>query len=215
MTFTQVPVRATYTRENGSPAVGTVSFTLGRPMVNGGVTVAQPFVVSLDSSGSFALPLPANDDSGTTPTGASYSVVESLVGTFGRSYTLVVPAAAAGSGITLGGIMAAAGASAGTTPPAPTVTVTIPDAAGSLTFGTGTSPATGAQVAVTLTRPLSSTPPVVVLTAGNAATAALQLYVTGVTASGFTIAAAVAPSASQTASTYAVSWAVAALGRSA
>lgn len=98
----------------------------------------------------------------------------------------------------------AAGANNGTSPPGPTASGN--DSRGSVGFGSGASPAAGAQVAVTFATPFS-TPPTVVLTAQNAATQALGLFVAAVTANGFTISCGSAPGASQALGTYAASFA--------
>lgn len=93
----------------------------------------------------------------------------------------------------------AAGANNGTTPPAPTVAGV--DMRGTATFGSGATPAAGAQVVVTFSSAYSSAP-VVVVSAANAATAALNVFPTSVTTTGFTISSAVAPTASQAATAY-------------
>lgn len=98
------------------------------------------------------------------------------------------------------GVVLAAGSAAGTTPPAPS-SVTCHDARGSFKFGTGTSPTAGAMATVTFGTAYAAAP-IVVLVPGNAATAALQLYVTSVATTGFTVGCNVAPAASQTNSTY-------------
>jgi hypothetical protein len=225
MTFTMVPIQGTYTHLDGTPLPGTVvTFTPTAPMTNAGRTVTQ-LSATADGNGRVSLLLPAVDDSGTTPTGVVYRVVETHGQGAGRSYLLPVPAASAGAGITIGGRVffddvtvtdghhlafagtaptATAGAAAGTTPPAPVVSATAVDQRGTLTFGTGTTPGAGAQAAVVFARPFTS--PVVTLTPGNAATAALGLYVTSVSGTGFMIACATAPAGSQAATTYAVSW---------
>lgn len=102
------------------------------------------------------------------------------------------------------GVTLAAGAGAGAAPPAPVI-VTCHDLRGQLTWGTGATPAAGAQVTATFMNPYA-TAPVIVLSPQNALTAALQLYVTNITPNGFTIACAVAPAAGQAAATYAVSY---------
>jgi hypothetical protein len=102
---------------------------------------------------------------------------------------------------------AAAGASAGTGPPAPIVTAGSNDTRGSLTFGTGTTPAAGAQAVVTFATAFAAAP-VVMLTPTTALAAALNPYVSPVSTTAFTIAAQTAPAASQAAGTYGVAWAV-------
>ena len=98
----------------------------------------------------------------------------------------------------------AAGAAAGGTPPAPVVTKAT-DAAGIITFGTGTSPGAGDMVDVTFHRAYG-TEPFIVLCPMNAATAALLPYLTSPASAGFSISFQSAPAASQANTTYAVSW---------
>jgi hypothetical protein len=93
----------------------------------------------------------------------------------------------------------AAGAAAGTTPPTPTLS-NANDARGQINAGTGTGPSAGAQVAVTFAQPYRAVAPSVVLTPLNAATAALQAYVSAST-TGFSVFTT-APAASQTVGTY-------------
>jgi hypothetical protein len=106
-------------------------------------------------------------------------------------------------GLTHGwGFTATAGANAGGSPPAP-VTTGVCAVRGTITFGTGTAPAAGAMVVFGFPggRPCPTTP-IVLLTPINAATAALQLYVTGAGTTGFTVSAGVAPAASQANTVY-------------
>lgn len=89
---------------------------------------------------------------------------------------------------------AAAGANAGTSPPAP-VKTGCTDVAGKITFGTGTSPAAGSQVVVTFQVAYGSAPKVV-LTPINSASAALNFHVATTTTT-FTVSCVNAPAASQ------------------
>lgn len=91
---------------------------------------------------------------------------------------------------------AAAGANAGTTPPAPVVTSGDTDMRGNITFGTGATPAAGAMVVVTFANAWLNAP-FVMVTPKNTATQALGLYVTGVSTTGFTLSCTTAPAASQ------------------
>ena len=99
------------------------------------------------------------------------------------------------------GEMAANGTSA------PAGSVTGNDSRGKLQFGSGTGPTTGTQVSIVFA---SSTAyvavPYVVLTPLNAATAALQPYVTNSATTGFSVGFAVAPAASQANGTYALNY---------
>lgn len=106
---------------------------------------------------------------------------------------------------------AAASGGAGTSPPTPVVTTGSTDLGGTITWGTGTSPNTQAQLAITFgtawTIPGGGGPHVVIEPL-NTATQALGLYVSGVSPTGFNVYAATAPAASQGASTYQFSYIV-------
>lgn len=112
------------------------------------------------------------------------------------------------SGVNRAAPTAAAGANNGTSPPAPIVaTADSSDLRGSLTFGSGTSPAAGAQCVVTWATPKDANRlPIVQLTETTAAFSALQPAVTAVTAAGFTVSTANAPTASQAATVYGFAW---------
>lgn len=99
-----------------------------------------------------------------------------------------------------------AGVQAGTTPPAPVAVNDCGDYRGTLTFGTGATPAAGALARVTYSQSRGQNL-TVNLTPMNAATAALGLYV--VLANGyFEICASNAPAASQSNTTYSVGYLV-------
>jgi hypothetical protein len=76
------------------------------------------------------------------------------------------------------------GAQAGVAPPPPSAGAGATDERGALFFGTGTLPAAGEMIKVTFKKPYDRVP-VVNLTPGNAATAALGVPFVAVTASGF------------------------------
>lgn len=102
---------------------------------------------------------------------------------------------------------AAAQAANGTSPPA--VTVTGNDQRGKISFGSGTTTAAGNQVLVTFNNATGwVAAPFVALTPANAATTALQPYIAAATATTFTVGFGVAPTASQTAGTYVLNYAI-------
>ena len=101
----------------------------------------------------------------------------------------------------------AAGANAGTSPPAPVLLANSNDTRGGITFGTGTSPAAGAMVVVTFGTPYPVAP-FIGLDAATSAAAPLFLYVSTVTTTGFTIALQAAPAASQGNGVYGVNYRV-------
>jgi hypothetical protein len=113
------------------------------------------------------------------------------------------------SGVQRAAPTAAAGANNGTTPPAPVVAGDSSDLRGSVTFGSGSTPAAGAQVVVTFTTPRDSNRlPVIQMTETTTALAALNPAVTAVTAAGFTVSTGSAPAASQGATVYGLAWAL-------
>lgn len=106
---------------------------------------------------------------------------------------------------------AAAGGNAGGSPPAPVVDTGANDAAGHITFGTGTLPAAGTLAQVTFNTPWvipGGGAPHITVTPLNAATEALGLYISGSSPTGFGIAAVNAPAASQANTTYSVAYVV-------
>lgn len=106
---------------------------------------------------------------------------------------------------------AAAGSNAGTTPPVPIVAAASRDFKGSLTFGTGAGAGVVAGdhlVDLTFAAAFDAPPQVVVLTAANQITAALTLYVSNVTATGFSIGSNTNPAKLQAPTKYAVDYMV-------
>lgn len=104
---------------------------------------------------------------------------------------------------------AATNAGNGTGPPAPVVAGNSSDGRGSLTFGSGTTPAAGNQITVTFVRPQDPNRlPIVQITETTAALSALNPAVTAVTATGFTVATNGAPAASQANTVYGLAWAL-------
>jgi|SRR5215217_5791613 len=97
----------------------------------------------------------------------------------------------------------AAGANAGTTPPAPVLVAGSNDSRGRVTFGTGATPAAGAMVAVTFSNPFSVAP-YVFATQGTAT--GTGAYVSNVTTTGFTFGFTTAPTASQANTVYAFNY---------
>jgi len=92
-----------------------------------------------------------------------------------------------------------AGANAGSSPPAPVLSACT-DMSGKITFGTGTSPAAGAQAVVTFFNAYATAPKVVVSPI-NSASASLNLHVTSTTTA-LTVSSVNAPAASQANTVY-------------
>jgi hypothetical protein len=105
MAFTTVNVTGTYVNEDQTPAAGTIQFQLTEPISNGGTTIwPVPVTVTLNASGGFSVPLAANTDAGTEPTGSQYVVIERVSSTSNREYMIVVPSGL-GSTVTLASLM--------------------------------------------------------------------------------------------------------------
>lgn len=110
-----------------------------------------------------------------------------------------------GFGIQDSAVTAAAGAAAGTAPPAPAVTAGPHNETGHVTFGTGAAPAAGAQVTVTFGTPFETTPEIMI-TPFNGASGALGLFPSASSPTGFSLSCANAPAASQATGTYGFRW---------
>ena len=105
-----------------------------------------------------------------------------------------------------GTVGAAAGANAGTSPPAPVLT-NCTDVRGSITCGTGTTPAAGALLTVTFGTAYTAAP-IVHVQEQNSATKALNAYVSAVSTTGFTVSVTGTPAASQANTVYSIGYAV-------
>ncbi len=94
MAFTLVTISATYHNEDGSPASGSVHFSLTAPLANGG-EIREPttVVATLDGGGRISLLLPATDDPGTLPGGVTYLVQEQISAAPMRLWYVAVPRA--------------------------------------------------------------------------------------------------------------------------
>lgn len=111
------------------------------------------------------------------------------------------------SGVQRAAPTAAAGAGAGTGPPAPVVAGDSSDLRGSVTFGSGTTPAGG--VAVTVAFVTARDPnrlPVIQITETTAALSALNPAVTAVSSTGFSVSTNTALTASQASTVYGFAW---------
>ncbi len=100
---------------------------------------------------------------------------------------------------------AAAGGNAGGSPPAPVVTQGSTDLAGTITFGTGSTPAAGLLVTVTFGRAWvipGGGAMHVVLTANNAVTQALGIWCSNKSPTAFSLSTANAPAGGQANTTY-------------
>lgn len=104
-----------------------------------------------------------------------------------------------------------AGTALGTTPPAVIQDPLSTDRAGRITFGTGTATAAhGGMLNINFTSAFVN-PPVVTLTARNAATQGLGLFISSTSSAGFWIGCTTPPTASQANTFYALDYVVTAL----
>jgi hypothetical protein len=104
---------------------------------------------------------------------------------------------------------ARAGAAAGTSPPSPVFSAGSNDNAGTIAFGTGTSPGAGVLVVVTFNTAFNladASSPHVVVNPTNAFTQALGLYVTSPSPTGFSLSCANAPNGGEPPGFYAFSY---------
>lgn len=89
MAFTSVTLTGSYAdRANGDPARGYVSFQLSNALLNDGVIAARVKEKVHLTDGSFTINLPATNDTGTTPVGATYEVVEHIDGASENTYSI-------------------------------------------------------------------------------------------------------------------------------
>ncbi len=93
MSLTQVTVLADRTNADGTVPAGILTFTLSGPIANGSEIVGNgPITVPVLAGVATAI-LYANDDTGTTPVGNSYGLLEELEGAPARTYSITVAAA--------------------------------------------------------------------------------------------------------------------------
>jgi hypothetical protein len=158
--------------------------------------LAQPVISAPDARQAGVINMP------DIPSAVAYGVAAQGQAVFGTGPTAAAWAYSPWDTTT---ITAAAGLSSGTTPPVPVVVAGSTLYRGSVTFGTGGSAAAGSQVTVAFSATLPTTP-YVQLTETNSATAALAVYPTAVTTTGFTISTQGGPTASQANTVYAVNY---------
>lgn len=97
VSVTQVTVTGNYVDFLGQPIAGQIQFTLSEMLRNSlanQMVVPSTIFVTLDANGSFSTSLPATNDADLIPV-FSYTVEEAFPD--GRTYTITLPAATAGS----------------------------------------------------------------------------------------------------------------------
>jgi len=93
MSFTSITVTGTYEDPVGDPAEGRVTFKLTSTMrqPEGNLTIVPTdAVATLDGNGEFSIVLPANNDTGTVPTGVTYEVTERIRGAALNKYFISI-----------------------------------------------------------------------------------------------------------------------------
>jgi hypothetical protein len=89
-----VTVVGKYVLLNGQAASGTVTFKSTTVLVDAAaheVVMPVDITASLDGTGSISLDLPATNDPDISPSNFTYTVVENITGTTGRTYSIQVP----------------------------------------------------------------------------------------------------------------------------
>lgn len=109
MPFTTRQVTHTFSNADGSPASGSVTAALSKRMTNGTTTIvpAAEVTAALNSSGQLSMTLTANDDTGTVPTDAGWTVTLRIAGCNAEEFFVTVPS---GSGsVDLGTLLPSTG----------------------------------------------------------------------------------------------------------
>ena len=107
MAFTSASVTHQFNYADGTPASGTVEFSLTKRIANGGTSVAPTSVsYPLSSSGSLVAVLVSNSDTGTAPTDSQWRVDIRIQGTEIETDYIVVPTG--GGTIDLGSLLPSA-----------------------------------------------------------------------------------------------------------
>lgn len=118
--LTLVEVRDSWLKADGTPENGSITFTPStrfRSLTTGQQVAPTGRKFALDNQGAIAVLLPATDDPDYDPSGFTYQV-DVLLDGWHDSYSISVPAAAAGTGLDLG-LMTKVAASGGVYAPAP------------------------------------------------------------------------------------------------
>lgn len=90
--WTLVPVTATYTNRDGTPAQGHVTFSSPQVVVvDGEVIVPRNVVTKLDDTGSISAQLPSTNDPDIAPVGWTWTVREHIPGLHRDGYAIEVP----------------------------------------------------------------------------------------------------------------------------
>jgi hypothetical protein len=92
VSFTQSTITHTFTNADGTPASGSIEFTLTKMMTNGvNSIVPASITANLDASGDLSQALTSNGDTGTSPTDAQWRVDIRILGAQNVTEFIVVP----------------------------------------------------------------------------------------------------------------------------
>lgn len=92
MGFTMRTVTHTFTNADGTPASGSVTFSLTKRMTNGSTTyVPATITANPDSGGNISVSLIANNDSGTFPADSQWMVTFRILGSDLEEFPITVP----------------------------------------------------------------------------------------------------------------------------
>lgn len=182
----------------------------GKAMIGAEVVVGSSFNIAglADNSTNFLFLLQngtgSHNTTGVAPANSAYlGTATTVSGSVTATSTAGRPQGPLTNAFGLPGL--AAGAAAGSSPPAPVLVAGSNDDRGAITFGTGTGPTAGQMVVVTYAAPLLDTA-FITISPLNSLPATLSLYVQSYSNTGFTIAAGTGPAASQPNTTYGFSF---------
>lgn len=90
--FSQATVTHTFENADGTPASGSIEFTLTKRMTNGTLTIVPASITAnLNGSGALSQALTSNVDAATIPQDASWRVDFRILGAQQETFWIVVP----------------------------------------------------------------------------------------------------------------------------
>ncbi len=92
MSFSARTITHSFVNADGTPASGSVEFTLSERMTNGSTTmVPASITTNLDNSGNLSQSITCTDDEDTTPSDAKWRVDFRILGADPETFVIVVP----------------------------------------------------------------------------------------------------------------------------
>jgi hypothetical protein len=92
VSFSTSEITHTFVNADGTPASGSVTFTLAKPMTNGTTTIVPASITAnLNGSGALSQELTSNADTGTIPTDSQWRVDLRILGAEEVTFFIVVP----------------------------------------------------------------------------------------------------------------------------